>query len=60
MYSFLTQTYIYANDQVIMQHDGKYDSSKYFYLHDRLGSARLIMDTSAPIVKDNPTQPAHA
>ena len=49
------KTYIYANAQILAQRDGDHTASRYFYLHDRLGSARLIMDTSVPVVKDNPT-----
>jgi len=41
----IEKTYIYANSQIIAQHDGKYDADRYFYLHDRLGSVREIIDT---------------
>jgi RHS repeat-associated protein len=47
----IKKTYIYANSQIVAQHDGKYSASRYFYLHDRLGSVRLIIDTSANVVK---------
>lgn len=36
--------YIYANDQIIAQHDGCYTDDRYFYLHDRLGSVRQLID----------------
>ncbi len=40
------KTYIYANGQILAQHDGPHTASKYFYLHDRVGSIRQIIDTS--------------
>jgi RHS repeat-associated protein len=45
----IVKTYIYANGQVIMQHDGSFSTPKYFYLHDRLGSVRQIMNSSASV-----------
>ena len=45
----VVKTYIYANSQIIAQHDGKYDASRYFYLHDRLGSVRQLIDTSSNV-----------
>jgi len=38
----IMKTYIYANGQVLCQHDG---DAQYFYLHDRLGSVRHVIDT---------------
>ena len=38
-----------TNSQIIAQHDGKYDQTRYFYLHDRLGSVRQIIDTSGNV-----------
>ena len=46
----IEKTYIYANGQILAQHDGDYTDSRYFYLHDRLGSVRQIMDTSGDVV----------
>jgi len=46
----VVKTYIYANSQIIAQHDGSHTASKYFYLHDRLGSVRQIINTSGNIV----------
>ena len=40
--SSIAKTYIYANSQILAQHDGDYDASRYFYLHDRLGSVRQL------------------
>lgn len=45
------KTYIYANSQIITQHDGNDSNPRYFYLHDRLGSVRQIIDTGAKVVK---------
>jgi RHS repeat-associated protein len=47
----IQKTYIYANSQIIAQHNGKYDQPRYFYLHDRLGSVRQLIDTSGVVVK---------
>lgn len=49
MYSFLTQTYIYANSQILAKHDGDYSAPRYFYLHDRLGSVRQVIDTNGDV-----------
>lgn len=38
----ILKTYIHANNQIIMQHNGNHTGSKYFYLHDRLGSVRQM------------------
>ena len=43
------KTYVHANDQVIAQHDGDYTAGRYFYLHDRLGSVRQIIDANAAV-----------
>jgi RHS repeat-associated protein len=45
----IRKTYIYANSQVIAQHDGFYGDGIYFYMHDRLGSTRELIDTSASV-----------
>jgi RHS repeat-associated protein len=47
----IQKTYIYANSQIIAQHDGDHTASRYFYLHDRLGSVRQVIDTSGAVVK---------
>jgi len=46
----IEKTYIYANSQIMAQHLGDHTTSRYFYLHDRLGSVRQIIDTSGGIV----------
>ena len=43
------KTYIHAHDQIIAQHDGDYYASRYFYLQDRLGSVRQIIDVNASV-----------
>ena len=43
------KTYMYANSQIIAQHNGSHEADLYFYLHDRLGSVREIIDTSADV-----------
>jgi len=46
----LKKKYIYADRQILAQHDIDDDATpdpldfKYFYLHDRLGSVRLVID----------------
>jgi len=36
----IEKMYIYANSQILAQHDGNDTDPRYFYLHDRLGSIR--------------------
>jgi RHS repeat-associated protein len=43
------KTHIHAHNQVIAQHDGDYNDDRYFYLHDRLGSVRLILDSAGNV-----------
>jgi RHS repeat-associated protein len=43
------KTYIYANAEVLAQHDGDYTANRYFYLHDRLGSVREIIDADGAV-----------
>jgi RHS repeat-associated protein len=47
----IEKTYIYADRQIIAQHDGDHTEDRYFYLHDRLGSVRQVIDNSASVVK---------
>jgi len=47
----ILKTYIYANGQPLCQHDGDYSAAKYFYIHDRLGSTRQIINTSGSVVR---------
>ena len=41
--SSIKKTYIYANSQLLAQHNGNHTADRYFYLHDRLGSVRQII-----------------
>ena len=51
----IKKTYIYvyppgrANGQILCQHNGDYSAPRYFYLHDRLGSVRQVIDTSGNV-----------
>jgi RHS repeat-associated protein len=50
----LKRTYIYANSEILCQHNGDYTAARYYYLHDRLGSVRMIIDSDG-IVKNHYT-----
>ena len=43
------KTYVYAQDRIIFQHDGDFNAARYFYLHDRLGSVRQVIDVNASV-----------
>jgi len=45
----LTKTYIYANSEILAKHDGDSSADRYFYLHDRLGSVRLVIDDEGAV-----------
>jgi len=45
----IVKTYVHADNQVIAQHDGDYTADKYFYLHDRLGSVRLVINADGDV-----------
>lgn len=47
----IEKTYIYAHNQIIAQHDGDQSDTIYYYLHDRLGSVRLLIDSSGNVKK---------
>ena len=55
--SSLKKTYIYGNSQILAQHAGGHTAARYFYLHDKLGSVRLIMNGSGTVVKDYTYEP---
>lgn len=42
--SSLKKKYINADGQILCQHDVPDNNKKYFYLHDRLGSVRVVID----------------
>lgn len=43
--------YIYANSQILAEHDGNSLADEYYYLHDRLGSVRQVINSSGAVVK---------
>jgi RHS repeat-associated protein len=45
----IERTYIHANGRILARHAGDHTADRYFYLHDRLGSVRLLIDTSANV-----------
>ena len=51
------KTYVYANSEVIAQHDGDTSDDRYFYLHDRLGSVRLVIDDDGDVVSHYTYEP---
>ena len=46
----VTKTYIWNGGEVLAQHDGDITATRYSYLHDRLGSVRLLLDPNASVV----------
>ena len=47
----MTKTYSCADRQIIVRHVGDSSADKYFYLHDRLGSVRLVLADNGDVVK---------
>ncbi|MFA5252238.1 MAG: hypothetical protein WC454_06615, partial [Phycisphaerae bacterium] len=45
----IKKTYIYADSQILAQHNGSYSAPRYFYLHDRLGSVRLVINSAGDV-----------
>jgi RHS repeat-associated protein len=43
---------MYANGEILMQHNGNHTADRYFYLHDRLGSVREIINTDGAVVRN--------
>ena len=48
--SSIAKTYIYANEQVIAQHNGDTSANRYFCLADRIGSIRQVVDVNGNVV----------
>lgn len=46
----VVKTYVHANNQIIMQTDGNRAAERYFYLFDRLGTVREIIDVNSDVV----------
>ncbi|MBN1787656.1 MAG: RHS repeat-associated core domain-containing protein, partial [Sedimentisphaerales bacterium] len=47
----IAKSYIYANSQILAEHDGGLTDDKYFYLHDRLASVRQVINSAGSVVK---------
>ncbi|MBI9016436.1 MAG: RHS repeat-associated core domain-containing protein [Phycisphaerae bacterium] len=46
----IVKSYVYANDLVIAQYDGpQAAAAKYYYIHDRIGSVRQVIDVNGSI-----------
>jgi hypothetical protein len=43
------KTYVYANGQVLARRGGDMSADKQFYLHDRLGRSRLVIDEDGDV-----------
>jgi len=46
----IKKMYIYANSEILAQYDGG-STSRYYFLHDRLGSVREVINSSGSVVK---------
>jgi RHS repeat-associated protein len=46
----IKKTYIYGNSQILAQHTGPYTSPIYYYLHNRLGSIRQIINSDGVVI----------
>ncbi|MCE5341361.1 MAG: RHS repeat-associated core domain-containing protein [Planctomycetaceae bacterium] len=42
---------IYANAEILSEHDGGYNATQYYYLHDRLGSIRQVITSVGSVAK---------
>ena len=47
----IKKTYIYSGTQILTVHNRPHTAAKYFYLHDRIGSVRQIINTSGLVQK---------
>lgn len=48
----IVKSYIYENSRIIVQRDGGQTANEYFYVKDRLGSVRQIIDSAGNVVKN--------
>jgi RHS repeat-associated protein len=46
----IKKCYIYANAEILSEHDGGSTASQYYYLHDRLGSVRQVITSVNSVV----------
>ncbi len=53
----IVKTNIYGDRQILAQHDGEMSDDKYFYLHDRLGSVRLILADDGSVARHYTYEP---
>jgi len=55
----VVNTYVYANSRVLAQYEGTQEQAndKHFYLHDRLGSVRLLIDESGDVANNYTYEP---
>ncbi len=45
----IEKTYIHAHRAILCQHDGDALAARYFFLYDRLGSVRLLVDSAGDV-----------
>ena len=43
--------YIYANSEILAEHDGGTLANEYYYMHDRLGSVRQVISSTGAVIK---------
>jgi RHS repeat-associated protein len=55
--SSIVKSYIHANAQIFAKRDGGQAGTRYFYLHDRLGSVRQVINSSGSVVKYSTFEP---
>ena len=48
----IKKSYIYENSRIIAQRDGDYEDDRYFYVNDRLGSVRQVIDMSGSVKRN--------
>jgi len=48
----IVKSYIYENSRIIAQRTGGQSASKYFYVNDRLGSVRQVIDMSGSVKRN--------
>ena len=55
--NLIFKSYVYANSQVLAQQNGNHTANRYFYLHDRLGSVREVIDQDGTMVNHYTYEP---
>lgn len=46
----MKNSYVYANGQILCQYEGDTNPNRYFYVHDRLGNVRLVVDANGTVI----------